>query len=323
MVKEAELDVVTIGESMALFTPDAPGKMRYAANFSRKYAGAETNVAIGLNRLGYKAGWISKVGADELGEGLLSFVRGEGVDVSQVKKDDKAPTGIYFKELRHDQDVRVYYYRAGSAASRLTPDDINEEYIAKAKYLHITGITPALSTSCYETIIHAIHLAKKHQVKVIFDPNIRMKLWNEEKRAKEVLLEIAAKSDVVLPGMSEAKFLYGENGSSEYARAFLENGAKTVILKEGSKGAHYFTKSESGFVPSYKVDRVVDPIGAGDGFAAGVIAGLLEGLPLEKVLARANAIGALVTMVNGDVEGLPELDEIDRFMQADKEDVDR
>ncbi|UOQ87478.1 sugar kinase [Gracilibacillus salinarum] len=317
------MDVVTIGETMALFTPETTGKMRYSSHFSRKFAGAETNVAIGLERLGFHAGWISKVGNDELGKALLSFVRGEGVDVSGVTTDDQAPTGLYFKELRTENDVRVYYYRAGSAASRITPDDIMEDYIANAKYLHLTGITPALSDSCYQAVLQAIQYAKKHQVTIVFDPNIREKLWASKEKAKEVLLQLSAQADIVLPGISEAKYLFGEQKSADYGRLFIENGAATVILKEGSKGAHYFSDNASGFVPSYPVDRVVDPIGAGDGFAAGILSGLLEGMSLERVIARGNAIGAMVTMVNGDVEGLPDLEEIAHFMKKDKEDVKR
>lgn len=323
MVGGITMDVVTIGESMALFTPDTTGKMRYASTFSRKIAGAETNVAIGLQRLGYQTGWISRVGDDELGQTLVSFIRGEGVDVSQVTRDEKASTGLYFKELRKVDDVRVYYYRAGSAASRLEPAHINEQYIANAKYLHLTGITPALSETCYQTIIHAIDIAKKHGVPIIFDPNIREKLWSSKQKARDVLLEIASEADIVLPGVSEAKFFFGEKSIDEYAQLFKANGSSVVILKEGSKGTHYYTDDESGFVASYRVEHVVDPIGAGDGFAAGVISGLLEELPLDQAIARGNAIGAIVTMVNGDVEGLPDKEEIDRFLQDDKEDVNR
>ncbi|UOQ50551.1 sugar kinase [Gracilibacillus caseinilyticus] len=317
------MDVVTIGETMALFTPETQGKMRYSSYFSRKFAGAETNVAIGLERLGFNAGWISKVGDDELGKALLSFVRGEGVDVSSVTTDDRAQTGLYFKELRTENDVRVYYYRAGSAASRIAPDNIKEDYIANAKYLHLTGITSALSESCHQAVLQAIQYAKKHQVTIVFDPNIREKLWPSKEKAKEVLLQLSALADVVLPGISEAKYLFGEQELAEYGRLFIENGASTVILKEGSKGAHYFSEKESGFVPSYPVDRVVDPIGAGDGFAAGVLSGLLESMPLKRAIARGNATGAMVTMVNGDVEGLPDVEEIAHFMKKDKEDVNR
>ncbi|WP_163539507.1 sugar kinase [Gracilibacillus sp. YIM 98692] len=317
------MDVVTIGETMALFTPNTTGKMRYESTYSRKFGGAESNFAIGLHRLGYQTGWISKVGKDELGEAMLAFIRGEGVDVTQVKMTQQSPTGVYFKEIRNEQDVRVYYYRAGSAASTLTPDDLDEAYIASAKYLHLTGITPALSESCYQTVMKAIEIARENHVKIIFDPNIREKLWNSKEQAHEVLMKIASQADIILPGISEARYLLGDLDVKSYAAMFIENGAKAVILKEGSKGAHFFTREEEGFVPGLEVERVIDPVGAGDGFAAGVTSGILEGLSLEKAIERGNAVGAMVTMVNGDVEGLPEMDEITRFMQKDREDVNR
>ncbi|NEU30830.1 sugar kinase [bacterium LRH843] len=316
------MDIVTLGETMVLFTPDSTGLMRYASTYSRKFGGAETNYAIGLTRLGHKAGWISRVGDDELGKAMLSFVRGEGVDVSHVSVDPTAPTGLYFKELRSAVEVRVEYYRKGSAASQMEKSDLNEDYIAKAKYLHISGITPALSESCYETVKEAIAIAKRNDVKIIFDPNLRRKLWSEEK-ARKVLLEIASQADILLPGIDEGTFMFGETDPEILGKRFLDLGASLVILKVGAEGAYYFTNEESKLVPGFKVDQVVDPVGAGDGFAAGVTSGLLEGLSIEQAVRRGNAVGAMVTMVNGDVEGLPEKAEVERFIHAPSEDVSR
>ncbi|MCA0991345.1 sugar kinase [Pseudalkalibacillus hwajinpoensis] len=314
------MDVVTIGESMVLFTPQSSPRMRYAETYTRKFGGAETNVAIGLARLGHEVGWISKVGNDEFGKALLSFVRGEAIDVRQVKIDASAPTGIYFKEIRNSEDVRVEYYRKGSAASKLEPSDLNESYLSQATYLHISGITPALSNSCYEMINKAITLAKKHDVTVVFDPNLRRKLWGEE-RAREVLLDIASKSDIILPGVEEGTFLFGEENPNKLGNLFLNLGAKTVILKAGAEGAYYFSRYESGFVPAFPIASVVDPVGAGDGFAAGFISGLLQHRSLKQAVEKGNAVGALVTQVEGDFEGLPDEDEVQDFIN-NKERVD-
>ncbi|WP_100406444.1 sugar kinase [Bacillus solitudinis] len=317
------MDVVTIGETMVLFTPESSPLMRYSATYSRKFGGAESNVAIGLTRLGHEVGWISKVGNDELGKGMLSFIRGEGVDVSQVTKSDIAPTGLYFKEVRHANNVQVQYYRKGSAASTLSVDDLDSAYIARAKYLHITGITPALSENCYETIMKAIAIAKENGVKIVFDPNLRKKLWSEE-RAREVLLEIAAKSDIILPGVSEGDFMFGEKDPLKLGELFLELGAELVVLKVGAKGAYYFTEKEHVLVPGFPVEQVIDPVGAGDGFAAGVISGLLDGLPLLEAVERGNAVGAMATMVPGDFEGLPTREEIASFTNSsEEEDINR
>ncbi|MCT8139623.1 sugar kinase [Anaerobacillus sp. CMMVII] len=317
------MDVVTIGETMVLFTPEGSPLMRYAHTYSRKFGGAETNVAIGITRLGHKAGWISKVGNDEFGKAMVSFVRGEGVEVSQVKTDLQAPTGLYFKEVRSGDNVRVEYYRKGSAASKLEPSDLNEEYIAQAKYLHITGITPALSDSCYETVMKAIAIAKDNGVKIIFDPNLRRKLWSEDK-ARKVLLEITALADIILPGVEEGNFMFGESDPTKLGQLFLEHGAELVILKVGAKGAYYFTESSSQLVAGFPVKTVIDPVGAGDGFAAGVISGLLDGLSTERAVERGNAVGAMATQVHGDFEGLPDREEIDRFINSsDSEDINR
>lgn len=315
------MDVVTIGESMVVFTPTTP-LMKYAHSYSRKFGGAETNVAIGLTRLGHNTGWISRVGNDEFGKALLSFIRGEGVDVSKVKFDDSAPTGIYFKEIRSGGDVRVQYYRKDSAASKLSEADIDKDYIKQAKYLHITGITPALSNSCYETILCSIKIAKENNVKVVFDPNLRKKLWSE-KEAKRVLLEIAGLADIVLPGVDEGKFMFGEEDPEKLGRLFLNQGASVVILKVGAKGAYYFTKTEAKLVPGFPVKSVVDPVGAGDGFAAGVISGLLDGIELEKAVERGNAVGAIATQIEGDFESLPDRDELYRFFHSADEDINR
>lgn len=315
------MDVVTIGETMVLFTPN-DGLIKYANEYSRKFGGAESNFAIGLTRLDHQVGWISAVGEDEFGKGMLAFIKGEGVDVSEVKIDPQAPTGLYFKEIRNSSDIRIQYYRKGSAASQLSKKDLNEGYLAKFKYLHISGITPALSESCAEMIFEAIKLAKKNGLEIVFDPNLRKKLWSEQ-RARNVLLQIAKEADIVLPGIAEGEFLFGETNPEKLGQLFLNHGARIVVLKVGAEGAYFFTNEESALVPGFKVDSVVDPVGAGDGFAAGFMSGMLDGLTLNEAVQRGNAVGAIVTTVNGDVEGLPERREIERFINKPADDVSR
>jgi 2-dehydro-3-deoxygluconokinase len=315
------MDVVSIGESMILFTPGTKGLMRYATNYSSKIAGAETNTLIGLSRLGHSTGWISAVGNDEFGASLLAAVRGEGVDTDLVKVNSEAPTGIFFKELVNEAVTRIYYYRKNSAASTLCPDDLQERYIANANYLYITGITPALSDSCEQAIFRSIDLAKKNNLKIVFDPNIRRKLWKEEK-ARKTLLAIARQADIVLPGISEGQFLFDKVDYEEIAAEFRNLGASIVVVKLGEKGAYFSTHHEVGLVPGYKVGRVIDPVGAGDGFAAGFLSGLLDGTTIEDAVKRGNAVGAMVTSVNGDIEGLPDRELLASFIQQG-EDVSR
>ena len=168
-----------------------------------------------------------------------------------------------------------------------------------------------------------IKVARENEVKVIFDPNLRKKLWSEE-RAREVLLEIAAQSDIVMPGVSEGEFMFGETDPEKLGELFLNHGASLVVIKVGAKGAYYFTKEESKLVPGFPVEQVVDPVGAGDGFAAGVISGLLDQLPLTRAVERGNAVGAMATQIPGDFEGLPTREEIEQFMNSsDSEDINR
>lgn len=307
------MDVVGIGETMVLFTPEANGVIRYARKFSSRCAGAESNTLIGLARLGHKTGWISKIGNDELGEFIITSIRGEGVDTSMVLRDSSAPTGIFFKGVVNEKDTRMYYYRKGSAASKITCNNIDEQYIAQTKYLYITGITPALSQSCYDSIFYAVKIAKENNVKVVFDPNIRYKLWDDD-YARETILKLSSIADIVLPGLSEGKFIFGDKDYEAIARDFINNGASQVIIKLGEKGAYYISGDDQGFVPAVKISRVADPVGAGDGFAAGVLSGLLDGLSLRESVAIGCAIGAIVSTVNGDIEGLPDRETLKHFI---------
>ncbi|MGG1662534.1 sugar kinase [Brevibacillus sp. NRS-1366] len=298
------MDVVTIGETMVLFTPGSVGPLRYVTKFEKTIGGAESNVAIALARLGHQAGWVSRLGDDEFGLYIRNFIRGEGVDTSQVEFDDKYPTAVFFKERQADNEPKVYYYRRGSAASQMSPDDLDEAYIAQAKFLHLTGITAALGSSCRDLIDRAIEIARAHQLTVVFDPNIRLKLWTKEE-AREALNDISSRCDIVMPGIEEGEIMTGETEPEKIAARLLENGAKVVVLKLGEKGAFYATRDTAEYVPGFPVERIVDPIGAGDGFAAGFLSGLIRGWPLQEAVKLGNRVGAFALSVVGDVEGYP------------------
>ncbi|WP_252502079.1 sugar kinase [Sporosarcina sp. Marseille-Q4943] len=309
-----EIEVFTLGETMVLFQPEQFLPMEYVHQFPKSIGGAESNVAIGLTRLGHSVGWFSKLGNDPFGRYILKNIRGEGVDVSSCLLTDDAQTGLIFKERLTPEDVNVYYYRKYSAASLMEETDLNEQYIAQAKILHITGITPALSESCYRTVMKAIEIAKKNGMMIVFDPNLRLKLWSAE-CAKNVFNEIASYADVILPGLDEGQFMTGMVEVEDVADVLMGDSDKTIIIKLGSKGAYYQTKDEKAYIEGFPVKRVVDPVGAGDGFAAGIISGILRQEPLRLVVKRANAIGAMVVGVDGDVEGLPTLSTVERFME--------
>lgn len=315
------IEVVTLGETMVMMNPQESGSLKYVNQFTKQLGGAESNFAIGLARLGIKTGWISRLGKDSFGDYVEAFIRGEGVDVSSVKRDDNYPTGLMIKERRGLGETRVYYYRHDSAASHMVPEDLDEGYISQAKYLHLTGITPALSNSCREVIYKAIEIAHKHGLKVTFDPNLRLKLWSKEEM-RRVVLDICSKVDIVLPGLSEGQLLLEVEEPGEIIDGFLKLGAKIVVLKIGEKGAIVATPEGKQHVPGFTLERIVDPIGAGDGFAAGFVAGQLKGYDLVESVRLANAVGAFAMTVKGDVEGLPTWEELQVFL-GHKEDIER
>ncbi len=308
-------ELVTLGESMVLLVPDRPGLLRYADRFDRYVAGAESNTAIGLVRLGHSAGWISRVGADEFGACIRSNIRGEGVETTHVVEDDSAPTAVFFKERRRPDDTRVYYYRSGSAASRLMPEDLPESYIQESDYLHVTGITPALSSSCRETVHRAVDIARQGGTRISFDPNLRRKLWSEGE-AREELTRIIPGVDILLAGDEEARLLTGASDVAEAARTLKDMGPDQVIIKRGKQGATaiYGEEYDELHQPASEVN-VVEEIGAGDAFNAGYLSGCLRGWSVKDSLHLGTVMGALAVTAPGDVEGLPTWSEVRPYLE--------
>lgn len=307
-------EVFTFGETMVLFQPEQMLPLEYIHQFPKKIGGAESNVAIGLTRLGHSVTWFSKLGNDPFGRYVLKSIRGEGVDVSSCLLTDAAPTGLLFKEQLSPEDMNVYYYRKGSAASLMQPEELDAGAIAAARILHISGITPALSDSAFATVMEAIEIAKRNGTMIVFDPNLRLKLWSAE-QAKKTFNDIAASADVILPGLDEGQLMTAETDVEAVAEALAGDSDKIIVIKLGNQGAYLHSKEQKAYIEGFPVDRIVDPVGAGDGFAAGVISGLLREEPLEQAVRRANAIGAMVVGVSGDIEGLPTFEAVERFMK--------
>jgi 2-dehydro-3-deoxygluconokinase len=314
-------ELVTIGETMVVLEAAEEGRLRYIPRFNKKLGGAESNVAIGVTRLGHSAGWISKVGDDEFGKYLVSSIYGEGVDTSRVKYNQEYPTGLYIKERLNHEKTQVYYYRSNSAASQLTKEDIDWNYLKEAKMIHISGITPFLSDSCLEVTQAVIAFVKENNIFLSFDPNLRFKLMAKKDNAKEILLQLAKQSDLFMPGLDEAEYLIGSRNYEEIAEYFLNEGVSKIVIKNGAKETYYASKcGEAGAVPSFKVEHVVDPVGAGDGFAAGLLTGLLENKSLKESVEMGAKVGAMVITMRGDIEGLPERKELENF-QKNRSDV--
>jgi 2-dehydro-3-deoxygluconokinase len=303
------VDVLSLGEMMVMLVATEPGPMRGIELFRKHVAGSEANVAIGLARLGHQAGWISRLGDDEFGIFIRNFLRGEGVDVSHVIFDPLHPTGIAFKERRELGARRVLYYRRGSAASQLTPDDLKPSYFEGIRYFQVSGINSALSNSCHDTVLAAIDLAHQAGALVSFDPNVRLRLWDAE-TCRRTLRSVIRHCDIVLPGSDEAELLTGESDPLVAAKALRDLGPRLAIVKLGAQGAMAIDDDGVVQAPALKLERIVDPVGAGDGFAAGFLSGQLRGWTITESLRLGNVVGASAMSVSGDVEGLPTWEEV-------------
>ena len=301
------LDVITIGEAMAMFVASQTGDLEEVERFIKRVAGAELNVATGLARLGLKVGWVSRVGNDSFGRFVLNSLKKEGIDSHGVTVDPHHATGFQLKsKVENGTDPIVEYFRKGSAASHLSVDDYDASFFTSARHLHLSGVAAALSASSYALLEHTAHAMKAQGKTISFDPNLRPVLWKSEAEMVEKLNRLAFQADWVLPGLKEGMILTGQQTPEAIADFYLRHGVKAVIVKTGADGAWYKTASgEQGCVAPVKVDNVVDTVGAGDGFAVGVISALLEGRSLHQAVTRGNKIGALAIQVQGDSEGLP------------------
>ncbi|WP_136247062.1 sugar kinase [Halomonas borealis] len=303
-------EILTFGEAMTLFVAQTPGALAEVDAFSRGIAGADTNVAIGLARLGFHVGWLSRVGDDSFGTYIRHTLEAEGLDCRHLARDPDHATGLVFKERAAEgADPHVEYVRRGSAASQLSPADAATVEFTAARHLHATGIPPALSGSARALSQHMLDQARAAGASISFDPNLRPALWASEAEMCETLNALAGHADWVLPGLTEGRRLTGLETPHDIAGFYLERGAKAVIIKLGPEGSYYRGalggREESFSVPGVPVAEVVDTVGAGDGFAVGVVSALLDGRSPREAVRRGNLIGAQAVQVRGDMEGLP------------------
>ncbi|WP_245716208.1 sugar kinase [Micromonospora humi] len=289
-------EVACVGETMVVLTPDDGGPLQHAARLLVSVGGAESNVAMGLARLGHRATWVSRVGDDPFGRRVVAEVAAAGVDVDLVTVDPAAPTGVYLKDPG-PAGTRVHYHRAGSAASRLGAADLADARLAGVRLLHLSGITAALSDTCRDLLAHALAGRAAPGARVTFDVNHRPALWPAD-RAGPMLRELADRADVVLVGQDEADTLWG--AADPVAVRDLLPGPELVVVKDGAVGATALARTGPAvFVPALPVD-VVEPVGAGDAFAAGFLAGLLRRVDLRSCLRLGHLTAAPVLAAPGD-----------------------
>lgn len=308
-------DLVTIGETCAVFVARDVGRMRYCKDFTIRPGGAEATVAVGVKRLGISAGWVSALGDDELGQFVRAFIAAEEVDVSQVVLMADRPTGIFIRERLPQGNARHYYYRSGSAFSALSKDMIDAEYIASAKYLHVTGISPALSAQCEEMIWYAVGVAKAAGVTVCFDPNVRLNLWSRD-RAVKVLDRFFRAADIVLAGLEDMEMLFGDSTMQQACTRLTDMGCQRFVLKNAHQNVLAYELGQATDFPVAGIADPVDVMGAGDAFAAGFIAGMADGRSFADAVRYAITVAGISVQMPGNIESLPTRAEVERAISG-------
>lgn len=305
---------MTLGETMGLFVAASVGPLAHVTTFRLSIGGAESNVAIGLARLGVRAAWIGRVGADDVGDLVRRELRAEGVEL-HVGTDASAPTGLMIKHARTASHTRVEYHRAASAGSRLSPTDIDAELVAGAQLLHITGITPALSETSARAVDRAVEIARDADVPVSFDVNHRESLWGAD-RATPVYRRLAARATIVFAGVDEARLLADGTSVEDLAERIAATGPSQVIVKRGADGCSAVIDGRSFGVDAVPITPI-DTVGAGDAFVAGYLAELLSGSPPASRLDVAVRAGAFACLGWGDWQSLPTRTDLALLDQAD------
>lgn len=295
-------EIVTLGETLVSLSNPAVGLLRYARSLDISVGGAESNLAIGAIRLGRPSAWIGRVGDDEFGHLVRQRLIGEGLEV-RVTVDPRRPTAVMVKSRRTADYGTVTYYRAGSAGSALCPDDVDEDLVNSARVLHVTGITPGLSSNARDAVHAAAEAARSHGVLVSVDFNYRRGLWGPEQAAEEFRW-LAKNADICFATADEAVIAVGEADPETLARRIAELGPRHVLIKLGAEGAVSVLDGEAHRVTPPQV-TLIDPVGAGDAFAAGYLTGLLEGADPAGRMSLAAQVGAYAVTVDGDWEGLP------------------
>lgn len=290
--------IVCVGESMALITPTGAG-LAEADTATITHAGAEANVAVGLAAAGHRAVWASRLGDDPLGARLSAELDRRGVEL-WVERDTEAPTGVMFKDPGIESSS-VFYYRRGSAASRMEPGFLRPEQLEGVRIVHTTGITPALSASCLAMVDRLYADARAAGATVSFDVNDRRALWSAEEAAA-TLARLADAADIAFVGRDEAERIWGTVTPAEI-RAFLPHCA-LLVVKDGDVGATAFDgDADPVFVPAPVVE-VVEPVGAGDAFASGFLAATLDGADLTARLSAGHAAAERVLTIAADLPPL-------------------
>jgi fructokinase len=314
-------DVVCTGELLIDFVPTVtPTTLIDAPAFKKAPGGAPANVAVGLARLGVPSAFMGKVGDDAFGHFLVGVLAEAGVDTAPVRFSSEARTALAFVSLRADGDREFMFYRHPSADMLFAPDEVDAPVIRNAKVLHY-GTISLISEPSRSATLHAIELARDAGCIVSCDPNLRLALWPDRGAARDGLLDAIARAQVVKISDEELRFLTGSDDPAAVREHLWHDGLELLVVTLGAAGCVYFTPAFEGVVIGFAVEAI-DTTGAGDGFVAGLLQGLLadrRGLEDEArvraICRMANAVGALTTTKRGAIPALPTRARVERFLR--------
>ncbi|GHU39765.1 2-dehydro-3-deoxygluconokinase [Bacilli bacterium] len=310
-------EFITIGEAMVLFGSCEPDlALKDASEYRKFLAGAEVNVCVGVARQGHSATYVTALGDDPFGHFIEETIQKNGIETDYISFTKDFWTGFMMKNRVINGDPDIFYWRKNSAAANFAKAKIDEIDLSDTKFAHLSGIFPAISDNALNVFRYLVTKLQEAGVRTTFDPNLRPQLWESQDYMIEVTNELAAQSEIILPGVNEGDILVGTREPSEIADFYLNQSdiTQTVIVKLGEEGAYVKQKDGREFtVAGFKAKEVVDTVGAGDGFAAGLISSLLEGETIEQAVRRASAIGCLAVQSPGDNDGYPTVEELQAF----------
>ncbi len=312
---DRSLEVMGLGEPMALLEACDDGPIDRSSGFRLRLAGAEVNLLIGLSRLGHTSGLLSAVGDDPFGAVLVRILKEQGVDIGEVQVDPHRQTGVFFKEVTGHDQRRVFYYREASAASAVGADCLDALERRRPRVLVVSGLTLGLGGpgGLGETASRALRRAKELGITTVFDANLRPRLWEGEVAARE-FEQLRGCLDLVLAGREELEVLCPGVDPLSAARSLHQDGCLGVVVKDGAEGSVVVDADGTTEVPALPVAEAVDPVGAGDAYAAGVVAGFLRGWSLTEAARLGSVLGAAVVTQRGDWEGVPDDAEAQRLL---------
>ncbi|UJF27492.1 sugar kinase [Planococcus sp. 107-1] len=311
-----QYNVFTLGDALITFNPSETGPLRYVPSFTRKVGGAELNFAIGCARLGLNIKWASRLGGDEFGRVIYNFATEEGVDLSEVEFVENYPTSLNFKEIREDGSGKTFYYRYQSPILTMEPSDITEDMFEGVDLIHLTGVFLAIDPKNLAIVKRVLEIAAEKNIRISFDPNIRLKLWTLD-QAKAAYMEILPSVDILLTGLDEIEMIIGDSADRALEQCAKDFNIEQLVIKDGGNGARVYQNGAWHKKEAFPVNPI-DTVGAGDGFDAGYVYATLHGYSPEEALEFANGVGALVTTVSGDNEGLPYLEEVTALIRKEK-----